>query len=524
MESYCRKWQGASTETFLASFPFNEYLQTVSFTDFSTIQSHRYLVWSLFADHNSVHDGDAFLYSLANFFLNKYPITLGNLSSNISIGEFYLDGDKVLSNLYQPHLDENEIYKANTNETYVTIGYYILGRVAEKMRYEAINKNLNLNDSINASYVSRLQANKIFVSIEESSSAKLAAHIRKGDFSYIWSRVKATAQPYIGSGAGYYISWAVLIILLLSLVSNLNGFVKFFFFCFVILLAILKISIGLAPSSSDADRPSIEQQEYKRMYPSGNGDHLVDVYSLRSGNNLIGYSVWLRRPDVKATYFALSANVQYNNFKGSNSVVLATSGGYTTNLTEQIVRPDGFTVEGGKLSNAVILHDRQGLVMFSNGSIRMFNLKDSIRLPSGERLESPLKNIMTYSRLLQWCKENSATVFQTHLLAFSDSVMITDKAKKEARERRILALFSKPGSEEIFHAIFDLRQPLDLYTAATEIFKIISSRGYRVEGIANLDTGNYNILNVFDESGALIQDLNGPVDANTATNLIVYYR
>jgi hypothetical protein len=45
---------------------------------------------------------------------------------------------------------------------------------------------------------------------------------------------------------------------------------------------------------------------------------------------------------------------------------------------------------------------------------------------------------------------------------------------------------------------------------------------YLVEAILNLDVGTYNIMNVFDRNGQILNNIRGPVDISTATNLLVY--
>ena len=274
---------------------------------------------------------------------------------------------------------------------------------------------------------------------------------------------------------------------------------------------------------SESGLPNFKQTLLKSIYDQGKRNKLFDIYTLiDSSGKSIGHSIWLETAMIKSKYFALSAFDQYSEFQKKHTVFLATTGGFTTNFNG--IKPDGFTVDNGVLSNAILLHDRHGLVMFSDNGIKVLNLKFNFQLPDGEQMESPLNSILTYSKLLKWCKNNKATVFQTQLLAFNDHKLINqNKAPSALRERRILAIFRTSSGQKI-HAIFDIKSPYNLAVITEEIFNIIKIRHLKIEGILNLDTGSYNILNIFDGSGNSITDLNGPVEISKATNLIVYYK
>jgi hypothetical protein len=297
----------------------------------------------------------------------------------------------------------------------------------------------------------------------------------------------------------------------------------FIMFLFILLLIIFKLTVSCDGSStiSITNSPEFKQLLLKNMYKLNNNEHLVDIYKLENKyGKSIGHSIWLKRPQIKAKYYAFEPFKNFREVKKNHDVILATTGGYTT----KDAKPDGFTVQNGELRNAILLHDRHGLVLFSDEGTRILNLKSNITLPNGEKLESPYRSILSYYKLLNWCKTNKATIFQSNLLAYSNSILIShSKAPSTQRERRLLALFSDE-KRNVIHAIFDIKEQYALATITQEIFNIISSRKLKVEGIINLDTGSYNILNVYDERENLIRDVKGLVDISEATNLIIYYK
>jgi len=49
------------------------------------------------------------------------------------------------------------------------------------------------------------------------------------------------------------------------------------------------------------------------------------------------------------------------------------------------------------------------------------------------------------------------------------------------------------------------------------------SKDMEVVAILNLDTGDYNILKIFDQTEVELTDIKGSKDIRKATNLVVYY-
>lgn len=534
MENYIAQHKNQKLDIFLENFPYGEYLKTISFIDFSTIQSSRYLVYKEIASSDSSHDGDGFVYFLADFFLKRYPITNTNeLYTNVDIGEAYINPGKILNNRYQATLDNNATYKPNTNEAYQTIGYYILSRVAEKIKNDYSNKLFDIDSKQNQDLIKRLEGNKIYISFEEGQTTKLLKNIKLGKFKYVWDRIKIKTRPLI-CGNLKWPSWILFGVLVSLLFLRIRKIFKIFLLLIILPLGALKFTVSCsdipAPAqsltSNQLATPNFQQIPFQHLYPISKTEYLVNIYSLKYKNTIVGHSIWLKRPEIKSMYFAYAANSQFQNLKVGKQIIFAATGGYTTKIGNGTIKPDGFTIQSGILVNPVILHDRHGLIMFSEEGVRLINLNDKkIVLPNKEEIESPFNSIIAYSKLLKWCTKNKATIFQTHLLAYGDSLLISStKAKSGERERRILAIIRDNKTQTVYHALFDITLQYDLASVSQEIFNIITSRGFKVEGIANLDTGSYNILNVFDENGNNIPDLLGPVDIKDATNLIVYYK
>lgn len=501
---------------FYQKFPYDTYLQAVSFTDFKTLQKDRFFLYTKFGD------GDEFLYYLAEAFLKHYQVTntVDDLNQKVNIGELYLS----------PNQNPNKGFgHPKINDTYIIIGYFILNKVGQKVSQEITAKRYDENEAERAKIIARLVKDRVYISREESTGSKVLTNIKKGNWRYFLQRARSYIFTYKKTAwvltIGLILFSIPLIIVgrklriiraigVLSLIAALGP------------LAILTYDSQVDPSAQAAPVPAqtnLQLVSSLNLNPINNGsDHAVKVYKLLLNNKDIGQAIWLDRRGIQASYIAFeNVPARYNSFKANNKVILATTGGYT-NTSHQ---PEGFTTEEGNIVNPIMMPDRHGLVMLSKGGINVLDLKNkSFQLPDGGPvINNPLDSLLAYAQLLEWCKQNRATLFQTHLLAYSDTLRIDpQKANAEMRERRILALARDRNTQQLYHIVFNVTTQCNLAHIATEIFGLLQTRNLKVEAVLNLDVGAYNILNVYDDSGNLLPDVIGSVDINSATNLLVY--
>jgi hypothetical protein len=516
MQEELQKKAAVGLQQFVQSFPYKKYLDQVEFTDFRTLQADRFLLWQ------AKGDGDLFLYYLGQRFLELYPVGHNDLKAKLAIGEAYLNPGKGLWN-------------DATDEVYRTIGYYILGQVSKEVKKEIKAKKLHLKDAETQMIIQRLEDNRIYFPVEKTKLEKIKENISKGNFGYLLNRFNLKMDQVFGPLSQYiqikgrWVSY-FLLLLLFILVIHFN-IRKLLILGPVIFL--VPLSLFALPKTEANPDPGIPNNfTYKSdiklisatsFLPGTNtNDKTVRIYKLKEYGNMLGYCIWMRRPYVHATYLAYrNINQKFNRITNSRMVVLATSGGYTNSK----LQPEGLTVENGNIVNAVIMPDRHGLVIVEKGGgIRILNLKNrEFLLPyGGPRIKNPLHDLIAFSELLTWAKDKKATLFQTHLLAYSDSVLIKpNKVNDVLRERRILALVSDQKTKEVHHIIFDVHNSYSLPDITNEIFALLKKRNKKVEGLLNLDVGSFNILEVYDPHGNVL--INAPVSVSQATNLIVYY-
>lgn len=523
MQQYYAQHRSEPLDVFIQNFPYADYLAEVAFTDFKTLQADRYFLWK------KKGEGDDFLYYLGENFIKYYPVGLDHLEKKVEIGEAFLN--------------PNKGFNRPVDEIYQIIGYFILGKVAHRIEDAIRKNNFNQNKSRNQRLIKRLETNKVYLSVEESTSSKLFKNIKQGNFAYIfdriWLKFKAHFQPFaqmlnIKSKAFFIVLSIALagifIIFLVSVFSRnfLRSGVSFFSAA-----ALLICPLFLPSSKAYAFNPSKQYTLFKMNFVKnyqpiqGKQDHAINIMKIEDEKGKeIGQAVWMQRPHLKAKYFAYqNVSNKFHQFKQQKDIVLATTGGFTNSFHQ----PEGLTVENGNIVNAVLMHDRHGLVMVrESGGINVLNLKrDKFHLPLGHKkvktINNPLESLVAYSELLRWCRDFKATLFQTQLLAYSDKLLIhPGKAKNQLRERRILALFSDKNTGAVHHAIFNIEASYELATIAEEVYSLIASRNKKIEAILNLDVGSYNILEVYDDHEKRLNYIKGPVRINEATNLIVY--
>jgi len=511
MDKYLRQNSLQSNEQFIDEFPYQSYLKDVEFTDFKQLQYDRYSIYRKRDINDNI--GDRFIFKLAETFIKLYPIDDATLMAKLSIAESFIR--------------DKSYFNSGVNEIYKITGYYLMGQVARKIENNINSKKVSLAKYEKDGVIKRLKDSDVNISIKVSSVDKAIANVKKGNFEYIYDRVVLRIKEHLFPLANYlkidisdFLTSVVVVFILMFLFSRKTRIASIVVIALVFVLPFFvngeKISNPMPKGY--VPNPQITLSSAKKI---NNG---VDTFILKGKNNTtIGQSIWMNRRYVQAKYIATN-NVykSYQLLRTKKNVVLASAGGFTN----QRGLPLGLTIDDGKVVNAILRHDRDGLLLVQkNGGIRVLNLKrKSFHLPGLKNpIGNPLNSLMAYSDLLNWATSYRATIFQVQLLAYSNKLLIdSKKAPNQLRERRLLALFSDNGNGDVQHAVFNIESSYNLATITEEIFGIIAIRNKKIEAIVNLDVGTYNILNVFDANNRMLQHIKGPVDISTATNLLVY--
>ncbi|HYM60382.1 MAG TPA: hypothetical protein VEZ11_05770 [Thermoanaerobaculia bacterium] len=239
--------------------------------------------------------------------------------------------------------------------------------------------------------------------------------------------------------------------------------------------------------------------------------HAVAISGLRLGPVGIAYAVDRQR--VAVTY----------SVPGSGSspsvpprALIAMSASYTD--TDGL--PYGFTVVGGGVRNAMISRRMDALVIVGSGGLIVGDLRRGVRC-GGQPLR-PFESLPDYYCLLTCASGKTTSVFQTHLLyaegqpALNPGAAPINDGKIQRRERRILAVTSDK------FVVVDIPIACTLAEATFLFEKAVALLGVRpasVQAAVNLDTGTFDILDVFCPPGTRFQHKTRPL--SEATNLLV---
>jgi len=255
-------------------------------------------------------------------------------------------------------------------------------------------------------------------------------------------------------------------------------------------------------------------------------DQNVQVIKLSKNGSSYGYGVFLLRgksnSKLKAKYFAKNAYSEFLRWKSGKDIVLISSGAYSTGWDASSDTPVGLCVDNGATVNRNIKTDMDGLVIVEKvGGVRVSDIdQNNLYLQSIGRTISPISEKNT---LIQWGQDQEATIFQTHLLAYEKQLRISpSNSNKESANRRLLVLgYTSDGA--LFHAIFHIDRKVSLYDATNDTMKSLEVRGINVVSVLNLDTGGYDILEVYDDRNKQVSYIQGRENKSKATNLLIYY-
>jgi len=516
LTEYYRSNKSKSKPEFLIQFPYQKYLQRISFTDFKQLEADRLYL------NRQLDCGNEFMYNLCDHYCNKEPISTENLEQKISVGEKYLDAK----------VNETDSISDTTN-IYSVIGYFLLGKVSRKLEHDIQNTTFDVRNPENIKLITRLADRKVFICTIPGNLTKAIVNFKKGNFKYVFLRTYLKLEDYfyvyyekIGDGFLFVLFGLLLIILYLIWSGGRKRVYGILILICVLIAHIIIKRKYEEPDLSILANPNISQQPAENYFYTNNIP-VVRTYRLKTKQgNIIGESIWLMRKDatqeyIDAHYFVIGDIVsKYEQQKKYNFLILVSSGGFN-NILEQ---PDGLTIEDGTIINTVISQYRHGLVMLNKGGINVLNLKNNhFVLPSGKSINNPLTTAKAYAELIKWAKEEKATLFQTQLLCYQDSLLITiEKAKRELRERRLLAICTDKKSNRNYYVIFNIHKPSYLAEITMEVFSILSRNNNKIEAILNLDTGAYDILELRDKNNHAVGHIKGTVDIHKAINLITF--
>lgn len=138
-----------------------------------------------------------------------------------------------------------------------------------------------------------------------------------------------------------------------------------------------------------------------------------------------------------------------------------------------------------------------------------------------------LRNSLDRSKFFKWAQDNSATVFQSHLLYHKNEMKISPmNSNPDKRERRMLAV-AKDDEGNVRYYMINLKSYNTLYNATEKIVRYLKNKSEITEIVflINLDTGYQDAFQVRRSDGSIIsdRDFSGELSLEVAQNLIIFY-
>lgn len=506
--------------SFLDTFAYGRYLAEISITDFVTLQNDRLYVYRMF------DDGDHFLFRVCEEFLKQNPLTTdaASLRNRISLAEAFLSPAK-------PGISNPAV-----NEAYRVIGLFMLGEVSRKIADELASHRIDWNAPLVAEMHERLRRHKVDIPHATDSAAKVMANLRQGQWAYLAQRVRAKVRQH----TRWSIAGLVFFLIIALQRWCQKAWLKWPAVLGCLVLGVLIVEQRLEKRHGYHFLPLCRELPFRQ---DNQGEEFAfQVYRVTNENwATAGTAVMMIVRDelsglgaarlIRPTFLAGTDLVpRFGMTRSKNNLLVATAAAYTANRSA----PEGLSAIDGNILNSVIMHDRHALTIIEpDGALHVHNLKEDFELDflSGEptcrgkrKMKSPLASLSSYVHLLECIRSTRSSAFQTHLLSHNDRSLLKEaNVSQEQAARRVLAVVHDlDRKSRVTHVVLYFPSPMTLARAADEAHFLLHKRGKYIRVLMNLDTGMYDIMDVFDAHGAQLPDARGRVGATTANNLLVY--
>lgn len=242
---------------------------------------------------------------------------------------------------------------------------------------------------------------------------------------------------------------------------------------------------------------------------------------------------------VKVRYFAAksydgtSVGERFKRWKVNKNTIAISSGTYMDKCEASVARPMGLCIDDGNIVNNKIEKNYGGIIVVyaTGGMVASAIERGDINITNSkthEKLSIDVRNPFQKQKFIDWAKDEKATVFQTHLFIYKDSLRIIENPDERIKNapRRFLAV-CKEGKGTVSHYI------INLPTASTLYQGVLKAQDYlkntedvsQIVFMINLDTGCQDFYNIYNPNGSLMREKNfsGEKTINQAANLLAYY-
>lgn len=267
--------------------------------------------------------------------------------------------------------------------------------------------------------------------------------------------------------------------------------------------------------------------QYNTAYVSYQSDYY-------NGTNISFVKMSRKDERVKVKYFAAkedntSVYQRFLSWKSGKNIITYSSGTYMDHCEASIAKPVGLCIDNGKLVNNTMTYDLDGFtIVYATGGMVASNLRDkdlTITYQDNTKKTLNIRDAFDRQTFIDWASKLSATVFQTHLLAYRNQLSIYPGVSKISN-RRFIAV-GKDYNGILHHIIISTSTAQSLYDASVAAFNYIKSKNLLADitYMINVDPGCQDVFKVYNSTGTTLtsKGFYGTYDISQAANLVVYY-
>lgn len=291
----------------------------------------------------------------------------------------------------------------------------------------------------------------------------------------------------------------------------------------MIKITIISLAFFLLTQSSSTTRIPTYDPKYVEISTAVHKNHSYDVVSMSRKDNRI-----------KAKYFGAkdydnkTVPERYKQWAVGKNIVCLTSAGY---MDDKYI-PVGLTIDNGILVNGTLANFDGLVIVYATGGVVASNLKNADltvaggNIPSGTKLDIK-NNPFHLQQFIEWAASQKATVFQTHLFVYKNTLdpKIDNKTSRERRFLAVGTIKNKYTNEsEVKHIIVNSPTYSTLYDGCQRSLDFLNVyKNMDVTFMINLDPGAQNVFFLYDSEGKESPAIKGTLPISSAANLLVYY-
>lgn len=281
---------------------------------------------------------------------------------------------------------------------------------------------------------------------------------------------------------------------------------------------------------------SVVKAQEKRI-STGNGKSIYTFYSETHHNVEYDILKILRKDGKKDSLYSkvdyincgINNNSVYDRFvkfkQDHPKIIGYCSGSYTIDISGNWI-PEGLSIDHGVVVNRNLELNRFDalVIVYPNGGMAVNNLDNNAVATSDGVFKIRNSDGRDKQSFIQWAQKNSATVFQTHLLAYNNELTIKQNVNFESKRPRLFLIASKDNlSGELYLYLIARNSQENLYEASRDVLELFSSKDIDIRWIINLECGVDRHYAVYDKNGLSSNVLSGYTPLRDAMNLLLFY-